>query len=586
MTLYWIIMASEVLICVTATAAQNNSTVGDERFVTTTDHQQTPSVVNPDTRANISIVNITDREIKDLPTAASGNTIAGNRDAYSSRLKRVVCNIDASAATRDGTRRFLLHSMAPNYCSDIYYSYTEISDDTERFIPSRSNLLPLNENEYFPNYITINDFKVKMPNVQTFLTVIESSGLSYESIVSDVNKLEDFTQACRQHLRLWGFDGLVIHWLYPPEARQLTTLLRHLKMTFYREVITNSYRLQIGVVLAGFVQNISQYYEVGLLNNFADQITLLTFNPDIEDKNRTQLLTPLYPARDNDQPVRFTPQTSTLEEVYRPSEMFEGAKTNKTGYIDSHYLSGLAKRFGVASSSLMSQHSLANLTAQSETRDDTDRSIGSHASGKPIKMSRQSRQTDTIQHNTFSIDSMLKKMIDSGADKSKVNVVISLVGQSFLLKDRTVAGLNAPAIGVGTSTLSDKTGHVFYYEMCQRIKNGTNMRASFRDLTPFWYLEKEWVTYEDERSITQKIEYLKEHNIGGLMISSQSEDDFSGAHCNKGNFPLSRLAYELSNLGESDLWKCEKCEQYCSSTLSICSPSLSFVALLMLLATR
>lgn len=157
-----------------------------------------------------------------------------------------------------------------------------------------------------------------------------------------------------------------------------------------------------------------------------DQITLLTFNPNIEHENRTQLLTPLYTPEDGDQPVQFTTKTSTLAEVYRPSQMFEGAKTNKTGHIDNFYLSELTKRFGVASNSLMSQHSLANFTTQSETRDDTDQSTGSH--GKPIKMSRQSRQANTIQKSIFSIDSMLKKIIDCGADKSKVNVAISLVG--------------------------------------------------------------------------------------------------------------------------------------------------------------
>lgn len=153
-----------------------------------------------------------------------------------------------------------------------------------------------------------------------------------------------------------------------------------------------------------------------------------------------------------------------------------------------------------------------------------------------------------------------------------------------------------PHLNTYESTLDHQCStleHCWLYKHNRILTNCLSLYLSIMNLNKMQYkspmnryLEKEWVTYEDEQSITQKIEYLKEHNIGGLMISSQSEDDFSGAHCSKGPFPLSRLAYEISNLGESDLWKCESWEQYCSSTLSKSSPTFCVVAVVILLATR
>ncbi|GFS14384.1 chitinase-3-like protein 1 [Elysia marginata] len=52
-----------------------------------------------------------------------------------------------------------------------------------------------------------------------------------------------------------------------------------------------------------------------------------------------------------------------------------------------------------------------------------------------------------------------------------------------------------------------------------------------------------WISFEDAESIGQKIEYLKSQRIGGVALFSQSEDDFSGAFCGLGKFPLSSTAF-------------------------------------------
>lgn len=47
-----------------------------------------------------------------------------------------------------------------------------------------------------------------------------------------------------------------------------------------------------------------------------------------------------------------------------------------------------------------------------------------------------------------------------------------------------------------------------------------------------------WISYEDARSARKKVEYAKQMQLGGVSIWSLDMDDFKGAFCNLGPFPI------------------------------------------------
>lgn len=49
--------------------------------------------------------------------------------------------------------------------------------------------------------------------------------------------------------------------------------------------------------------------------------------------------------------------------------------------------------------------------------------------------------------------------------------------------------------------------------------------------------QKEWVGFDDQQSIKDKLAYVKSKKLGGAMVWSIDTDDFHGS-CGKGKYPL------------------------------------------------
>ncbi|RUS79021.1 hypothetical protein EGW08_013232 [Elysia chlorotica] len=77
-----------------------------------------------------------------------------------------------------------------------------------------------------------------------------------------------------------------------------------------------------------------------------------------------------------------------------------------------------------------------------------------------------------------------------------------------------------------------------------------------------------WISYEDDVSLEQKINYLKNKSVGGVALFSQSEDDFAGTFCDKGKFPLSVKVYEYSDVLQGGNQLMLPWQRYCSSAQS------------------
>lgn len=78
-----------------------------------------------------------------------------------------------------------------------------------------------------------------------------------------------------------------------------------------------------------------------------------------------------------------------------------------------------------------------------------------------------------------------------------------------------------------------------YYEICKKIlSDGWTKKWSDEQMVPYAYGQNEWVGFEDIESLRIKARYINEMGLAGAMIWSLSLDDFSGAFCNEGKYPL------------------------------------------------
>lgn len=100
-------------------------------------------------------------------------------------------------------------------------------------------------------------------------------------------------------------------------------------------------------------------------------------------------------------------------------------------------------------------------------------------------------------------------------------------------------------------------GFVTYSDVCWFDRNNYLATKVYDTETcsPYIYAVNEWISYEDERSISCKTNYVKEMGYGGVMIFSLNTDDYS-SYCDYGQsksndngnsntdpsrFPLTRL---------------------------------------------
>lgn len=96
------------------------------------------------------------------------------------------------------------------------------------------------------------------------------------------------------------------------------------------------------------------------------------------------------------------------------------------------------------------------------------------------------------------------------------------------------------------------TGFVTYSDVCWFDRNNYFVTKVFdtNACSPYIYAGSEWMSYEDERSITCKTNYVKKNEFGGVMIYSLNTDDYS-SYCDYGvtrddsEFPLTRITNSI-----------------------------------------
>lgn len=119
-----------------------------------------------------------------------------------------------------------------------------------------------------------------------------------------------------------------------------------------------------------------------------------------------------------------------------------------------------------------------------------------------------------------------------GAPKEKLVIGMPTYGRSFTLANTDKHGPNAPATGGGREGVYTKeSGFLAYYEICEMLLNGAVYVWDEEMKVPYMVDGDQWVGFDDERAIRNKMQWIKSNGFGGAMVWTVDMDDFKGEVC-------------------------------------------------------
>ncbi|XP_055551767.1 chitinase-3-like protein 2 [Wyeomyia smithii] len=150
---------------------------------------------------------------------------------------------------------------------------------------------------------------------------------------------------------------------------------------------------------------------------------------------------------------------------------------------------------------------------------------------------------------TLNINSSVHYWLSAGLEKSKIVIGLPTYGHTFQLVNGFNTRIGAPASSYGRVGM---IGYASYSEICWFRRHNIYVHQVYdvESCSPYLYAGGEWISYEDERSLECKANYIKENGFGGAMIFSLNTDDF-GEYCaesllydEEGNFAETRPEHQ------------------------------------------
>lgn len=140
--------------------------------------------------------------------------------------------------------------------------------------------------------------------------------------------------------------------------------------------------------------------------------------------------------------------------------------------------------------------------------------------------------SDSEWRKQLSVDNAAKLWTKLGTPKEKLIVGIPTYGRTFTLTSTVKTGPNSPASGGGKQgEYTKESGFLAYYEVCEMLLNGAVYIWDDEMKVPYLYDGDQWVGFDDEKSIRNKMNWIKENGYGGAMVWTVDMDDFSGNVC-------------------------------------------------------
>lgn len=127
----------------------------------------------------------------------------------------------------------------------------------------------------------------------------------------------------------------------------------------------------------------------------------------------------------------------------------------------------------------------------------------------------------------------------------KLVLGVPTYGRSYTLKDSAKSGLNEDVSGVGRpGEYTQEAGFLGYNEICD-LKKKYDAEAHYDNngSTVYMNFDDQWVSYDDKKTTLEKVNYVKEENLGGMMLWTLDTDDFRNK-CSEGTYPILKTIQE------------------------------------------
>ncbi|KAH8314347.1 chitinase-3-like protein 1 [Drosophila kikkawai] len=157
----------------------------------------------------------------------------------------------------------------------------------------------------------------------------------------------------------------------------------------------------------------------------------------------------------------------------------------------------------------------------------------------PLYGSASDATDSTGRQQQLNVDAIVKYWLQAGAPAQKLVLGVPFYGRTFTLATGDGHEPGSPHIGKGIAgKYSREPGVLGYNELCEQMgeEEWTQKWESVQQV-PYAYRQRQWVGYEDMRSLSLKAQFVMQHQLGGIMIWSLESDDFRGT-CGQQRYPL------------------------------------------------
>ncbi|RVE46554.1 hypothetical protein evm_008789 [Chilo suppressalis] len=149
----------------------------------------------------------------------------------------------------------------------------------------------------------------------------------------------------------------------------------------------------------------------------------------------------------------------------------------------------------------------------------------------------------TPREQLFTADVAVEYWLREGCPPEKLALGVPFYGHSFKFQSETNSNVRAPSNGAGIAgPYTGEAGFVGYNEFCAMLKSDPSwsIRKDHLAKVPYAVKGLDWVSYDNPRSIRDKVKYALKKKLAGIMIWSIETDDFHNV-CGGGAYTLLKV---------------------------------------------
>ncbi|XP_068230697.1 acidic mammalian chitinase-like [Palaemon carinicauda] len=149
------------------------------------------------------------------------------------------------------------------------------------------------------------------------------------------------------------------------------------------------------------------------------------------------------------------------------------------------------------------------------------------------------RSGEKLYFATMNIQWSSSYWLKKGMEKEKLVIGIPTFGRSWRLMNSSWHSVGSPATGQGMLN-----GIISYSEAMEFLREGAEQYFDEESRVPYATRNKDWISYEDSQSISEKVQWIKNQGFAGVMTWNLNCDNWAGLHSGK-KFELNHVIKEI-----------------------------------------